>query len=63
MSLVTLVENAGRKFEAGDFSEAVALYNDALELKPNCLEALLGLGTKQIGMHGHPNAFVFRCGL
>ncbi len=44
MALVTLIENAGRKFDAGDFTDAAALYKDALELNPNCLEALIGLG-------------------
>ncbi len=53
MALITLIQNAGRKFDAGDFTDAAALYKDALELSPNCLEALIGLGTQLYNVSSH----------
>jgi hypothetical protein len=44
-SVTDLVASAVRSFDRGEFADAAATYNQALELQPSCVPALVGLCT------------------
>lgn len=51
MSLPELIGAAVKKFEEANYSDAISLYNVALEVMPTSLEALVGLGAAACRSH------------